>query len=88
VGEASPTGLALLYGGFMKSVDEKVNDFLIANIGTWNTKQERALKRLLLDQDRDTRHACAEAVLQMDEPLDSSAAPSIAHNICMNTKAV
>ena len=72
----------------MKTVDEKVNDFLIANAGTRNNKQERALKLLLLEQDRDTRHACAEAVSQMDEPLDPSAAPSMAHDICMNVKAV
>jgi len=35
----------------------------------------------LKEQDKDTRQACAEAVLKMDEPLDSSAAPSIAHDI-------
>ncbi len=51
-------------------------------------KAKKAIRLALKKQDRDTRHACAEAVLKMDEPLDSSAAPSMAHDICMNTRAV
>ena len=35
------------------------------------------LRRIYKEQDRDTRHACAEQVLQSNGPED-------AHSICMN----
>lgn len=39
------------------------------------------LRLMLKEQDRDTRHACAEAVLQSKGAND-------AHNICMNVNAL
>ena len=72
----------------MKSAQEKAEYWLNDNVAGWCETQLRTLTTLLKEQDRDTRHACAEAVLQMDEPLDSSAAPSMAHDICINTRAV
>lgn len=35
------------------------------------------LRRIIKEQDRDTRHACAEQVLQSSDAND-------AHDICMN----
>jgi hypothetical protein len=39
------------------------------------------LRRIYKEQDRDTRHACAESVLQSNGPND-------AHNICMNVNTL
>jgi hypothetical protein len=39
-------------------------------------------------QDRDTRHACAEAILQCESPGADLVSIDIAHNVCMNVKAV
>jgi len=72
----------------MKTAEEKAKKFFSDHLIMPNKTMIIGLERLLKEQDRDTRHACAEAVLQMDEPLDSSNAPSMAHNICMNVKAV
>lgn len=49
---------------------------------------EDAIILLLKEQDRDTRHACAEAVLDCGET--SSTIPMIdrCHAACMNAKAV
>lgn len=72
----------------MKTARDKAEYWLNDNVAGWNDVHLRTLTTLLKEQDRDTRHACAEAVLQMDEPLDPSAAPLIAHDICMNTRAI
>ncbi len=66
-------------------IETKVDNFLVANVGTWNAKQERALIKLLKEQDRDTRHACAEAVLTEAGDKDTISV-SAAHNACMNAK--
>ncbi len=49
------------------------------------------VEELIKEQDQDTRHACAEAVLMIPEELDSSCNRMVissdkAHLACMNTK--
>lgn len=61
------------------------------------------LRLMLKEQDRDTRHACAEAVIQISDPFDIRKYPTIgdrcksrgfvtainaAHAACMNARAI
>lgn len=52
----------------------------------------KKLELLLKEQDRDTRHACAEAILYSDwnhmdvDGVTEVISVDIAHNICINTK--
>ena len=62
----------------MKTAEQKVNEFLKRHVRSFTNKQERELIILLKEQDRDTRHACAEAVINSEDP----------HSACMNVKAV
>jgi hypothetical protein len=53
----------------------------------------KAIVKLLKEQDRDTRHACAEAVSGLHEVCETpnggiAICPSDAHDACMNVKAV
>lgn len=48
-----------------------------------------ALNRALKEQDRDTRHACAEAMLLLDYYTNGDGiSKASSHNACMNTRAV
>lgn len=75
----------------MKTAKEKAREWLQSNIMDNPATAidvdflERQLEVLLKEQDRDTRHACAEAVNRM--ALDHAAITQ-AHNTVMNTKAV
>ncbi len=49
----------------------------------------KVVKRALKEQDRDTRHACAEAVIALESyPDGGGISKTHAHNACMNVKAV
>jgi len=71
----------------MKTAEEKAQFFIEAaehysvNFGEWREESKQALIKLFKEQDRDTRHACAEAVLQCGTVKG-------AHDACMNVKAV
>lgn len=48
-----------------------------------------AIRLALKEQDRDTRHACAEAVLNCDEDVSGECIwKNEAHSACMNAVAV
>ena len=71
----------------MKTAQEKAQEWLNENIALWSVGQLNALTTLLKEQDRDTRHACAEAVIQ------HGGAPALemidmCHVACMNARAV
>lgn len=70
----------------MKTAEERANDFLVSYVNEWTNRQERALIKMIKEQDRDTRHACAEVCL---ENADKPAIEIIGacHNSCMNVKA-
>jgi hypothetical protein len=72
----------------VRTVEDKVNDFLRLYVDEFNNAQERALIRLLKDQDRDTRHACAEAVAFMDDDDNHDAVIGNAIRVIINTRAV
>lgn len=66
-----------------QKIEKEINDF--SSRVSSGEKPEAVLKnilrRVLKEQDRDTRHACAEAVLQSNGKDD-------AHSICMNVNAL
>lgn len=69
----------------------KLNTKMAKDIEEFNTRTaagespeavlKNMLRRIYKEQDRDTRHACAESVLQSNGPND-------AHNICMNVNTL
>ena len=62
-----------------KSLEEKAEQWLNDNIFAWTDTQLKCLTILLKEQDRDTRHACAEATLSIDWWED-------AHDVVMNCR--
>ena len=70
----------------MKTARQKAEYWLNNNVAGWNDTQLVALTMLLKEQDRDTRHACAEAVIQHG---DAPALEMIdrCHNACINAHA-
>ena len=71
----------LYEGDEMKKVEEKAAE-LLQHILENCPSVEESLKAIVLalkEQDRDTRHACAEAVIGIS---------CEAHDLCMNVKAV
>lgn len=77
-------------GGKVKTAKEKIEEFCKEN-GLSVTSIEFSLLRLLKEQDRDTRHACAEAIMTLQrEPWNGKSIISVdeAHAACMNVKAV
>ncbi|EGR2227226.1 hypothetical protein QX249_11430 [Vibrio parahaemolyticus] len=49
---------------------------------------EARIEKALKEQDRDTRHACAEAVITCETKSNDLISKDEAHNICMNINAV
>jgi hypothetical protein len=63
--------------------------WLVDNVGIYTADQIYSLEKLIKEQDRDTRHACAEAVIQCDKDASGECiVVSEAHSACMNTQAV
>jgi hypothetical protein len=48
----------------MNTAKQKAEYWLNDNVAGWSNTQLWALTALLKEQDRNTRHACAEAVIQ------------------------
>lgn len=79
----------------MKTVEEKAQRWVLDNVVlSENCDIEysdvvNALALLLKEQDRDTRHACAEAVVECGRVLNKDVIlPMAAHLACMNAKAI
>ena len=76
----------------MKSVHEKT-EILVEQVCSLDFRTQQdvdrarvAIRRALKEQDRDTRHACAEAVIAITgETGDDLIDAGIAHSACMNT---
>jgi len=72
----------------MKTAEEKAENWLFNNMPGFDVRDNdddiKSLVILLKEQDRDTRHACAEAVASLSDEgcLDKAA------DACMNVKAV
>lgn len=67
----------------MKTVAEKAERWLNDNVANWDATQLNALSFLLKEQDRDTRHKCADAVVSLVVVTKDSA-----HAACMNARAI
>jgi uncharacterized protein (UPF0147 family) len=83
----------------MKIVSEKAGAFVAQFMAKRTVTPEdrkaarEGLERLLKEQDRDTRHACANAIAIMDGEVmsmqnDLYVSKDLAHDACINVKAV
>jgi hypothetical protein len=75
----------------MKSAEDKARDFVSAlplSVAVVRKEVEALTVRLLKEQDRDTRHACADAVTKLRGQMGEGGDPfTAAGNACMNVKA-
>jgi len=72
----------------MKTVEERVQEYLSKYVQTFNSQQERELIKLLKEQDRITRHHCAESANNAGDLSSPLIDRSIVHSVILNTKAV
>ena len=79
----------------MKTAEEKAKEFIVKFGGYLRVEVVHELTKLIKEQDRDTRHACAEAVISLDgymngPPFGCSKMilADEAHSACINVKAV
>ncbi|MCK4843060.1 MAG: hypothetical protein KAT04_14460 [Methylococcales bacterium] len=73
----------------MKTVEEKASEVINDSLCMCSESAlEARIIKLLKEQDRDTRRACAEAVLNCPEDMSSTNLKDCAHNACINVKAV
>ena len=78
----------------MKTVEQKASEIIgLAAIDDLNDDEYSSLSYQIIlclkKQDRDTRHACAEAVIGIDPVVhDTLINKDMAHSACMNVKAV
>ena len=78
----------------MKTARDRAAEFLINRyVRKWDQDDLDALEIVLKDQDKITRHACAEVVLNCNVDNESPTggdliSPEDAHDACMNVKAV
>jgi len=71
----------------MKKVKDKAECWLNANVSGSTKTQLQALILLLKEQDRDTRHACANSVIQNGD-APSSEMIGRCHSSCINAVAI
>lgn len=77
----------------MKTAEDKAMEWVNKHMHHGYNRMVRSLAILLIEQDRDTRHACAESVLEKNSIAGECSADSImfrsdAHAAVMNTKAI
>lgn len=85
----------------MKTAEEKAKEFcdnLPLAIAMFRPEVEESVRLLLKEQDRNTRHACAESVIKLSRTMSQcstvefcngfNAAICSAHDACMNARAV
>lgn len=80
----------------MKTVEKKAIDFMQEMEGNSNVvikdhdfeNIKAGLIRLLKEQARDTRHACAGVVMNCPEDMSASDLKDSAYNACMNVKTI
>ncbi len=75
----------------MKAAREKAEKWLFDNMPGYDPKYDEggtlSLILLLKEQDRDTRHACAEAIVECPIEGNGRFWKGKVHNACMNVKA-
>ena len=74
-----------------KDILERYNDQKVGKIDGFiplETMIDEAITKILKEQDRNTRHACAEACLSCDTNTEAEERiTNLCHNLCMNVKA-
>lgn len=73
----------------MKTAEEKAKEF-VAQLPLGACLGKKIVDAVVLlceEQDRDTRHACAEAVMRLGICTDGQVSTDEAHAACMNVKA-
>ena len=78
----------------MKTAEEKAKEFIVKFGGHLRIEVAHELTKLIIEQDRDTRQACAEAVISLDGYMNGPPfgyskmiLADEAHTACMNVKA-
>ena len=69
----------------MKTAYEKAKDFFDTTNLRYSSSDVLKLEHLLKEQDRDTRHACAEACM-IEEENQNYIVHKAFHDICMNCR--
>jgi len=76
----------------MKTAEERaknvIKDFHNLNINTFDISMTELIIKALKEQDKITRHACAEAIAFVDDNEEHDAVLGNAIRACMNTKNV
>ena len=72
----------------MKTAEEKATELLDLLQYTPDMNKKKLIERFIKEQDRDTRHACAEAIAFVDDNEEHDAVLGNAIRACMNTKNV
>lgn len=76
----------------MTTAREKADAWIRRSVSIYSDSMIDSLEKLLKEQDRDTRHACAEAVLQCNEDNEDVSGECIlkddAHAACINAIGV
>ena len=73
----------------MTTAREKADAWIKRSVSIYSDSMIDSLEKLLKEQDRDTRHACAEAVLQCNEDVSGECIwKDDAHAACINAVGV
>lgn len=68
----------------METAKDKAKEWIKSQRAIYSVGMIDSLERLLKEQDRDTRHACAEACITDETHTNNE----FFHDVCMNVKAV
>lgn len=73
----------------MTTAREKADAWIRRSVSIYSDSMIDSLEKLLKEQDRDTRHACAEAVIQCNEDVSGECIwKDDAHAACINAIGV
>ncbi len=73
----------------MTTAREKADAWIRRSVSIYSDSMIDSLEKLLKEQDRDTRHACAEAVIQCNEDVSGECIwKDDAHAACINAVGV
>jgi len=72
----------------MDNIQEKAEHWLNDNVAGWSSTQLQALIMLLTEQDKSTRNACADAVLETTKDMSTSDFKEVVYHKCINAIAI
>jgi len=74
-----------------KTAHEKAKEFLLRSNPLCTVNEVMELEMLLKEQDRDTRHACAQKIMDLGAAHsgdDDLIERGVAHAACMNARSI